>query len=54
MEEPLKLDGETAEEWAERFFEFEKCDACGKDREDHDIIPFVGHWFARCKTEKGG
>lgn len=45
----LKLDGMTAEEWAEEFFRFSYCEECGKDKEDHDIIPFLGHWFARCK-----
>lgn len=46
----MVLNGETAEQWAERMFEFEVCSECGKDKQDHDIIPFMGNWFARCKT----
>ena len=49
--EELKLDGLTAKEWAEQQFEFEYCAKCGGDAEDHDIIPFMGHWFARCKQK---
>ena len=41
--------GETAEEWGKRLFEFSYCEECGGDYEDHDIIPFLGNWFARCK-----
>lgn len=45
------LHGETAEQWAERMFEFETCAECGKDKEGHDIIEFMGSWRARCKSK---
>lgn len=48
---PLKLAGQTAQEWADEMFEFEYCSECGKDKEDHFILPFNGNWFAKCKTE---
>lgn len=48
---PVMLHGETAEQWADRMFEFETCSDCGKDKEDHDIIEFMGSWFARCKSK---
>lgn len=46
----LYLNGETAKEWADNMFRYEYCQECGKDQEDHDIIPFMGNWFARCKS----
>jgi len=49
--ESLNIEGQTAEEWADEFFRFELCEVCGGDKADHDIIPFNGHWFARCKKK---
>ena len=42
---------ETAEEWAKRQFEFEYCDECHGDVEDHDYVLLLGNWFAKCKKE---
>ena len=50
MNNEIKLDGMTAKEWATELFQFSYCEECGKDKEDHDIIPFLGHWFARCRS----
>jgi hypothetical protein len=44
-----KLNGETWDEWADRLFEFNYCDSCGKDKEDHIPGSFFGNWFAWCK-----
>lgn len=44
-----KIDGVTAEEWADRLFEFENCEECHRGKEGHTIIVFMGNWFARCK-----
>lgn len=38
------------QEWAEELFEYEYCGECGGDAKDHDIIPFLGNWFARCRV----
>jgi len=38
------------QEWLKELFEFENCSECGKGAENHDAIPFMGNWFARCKT----
>jgi hypothetical protein len=46
------LNGETAEEWATREFEFDDCEECGRGAEGHDIVPFLGNWFARCKPKR--
>jgi hypothetical protein len=35
-------------EWLVQQFEFEYCSECGGDENDHDAIPFMGNWFARC------
>lgn len=51
MTELLDIDGVSAEEWADEYFEFSYCDQCGGDAQDHDYILFMGHWFARCKDE---
>ena len=48
---PLKLDGVTAEEWAKEYFEYTRCESCEHDIEAHLIIPFNGHWFAKCLKE---
>lgn len=47
----LVLDNQTADQWGEFMFEIENCPECGRDREDHFIIPFMGHWFAKCLKE---
>ena len=41
---------ETPESWLKRLFEFEYCDECGGDVEDHEVclIPGMGTYFARC------
>lgn len=38
--------------WLEELFEFENCATCGKGAENHDAIPFIDNWFARCKPIK--
>jgi hypothetical protein len=48
---PLRLDDMTAEQWANMMFECSLCEDCMLDQDEHDIIPFNGHWFARCKHE---
>jgi hypothetical protein len=35
-------------------FEFEYCESCGGDAEDHDAVPFLGGWFARCRVSFNG
>ena len=42
---------DSPEAWAARLFADELCPECGGDVEDHDIIEFIGGWFARCKAE---
>lgn len=37
------------QEWAKELFEYEYCAECGGDETNHDIIPFFGNWFARCR-----
>jgi len=44
-----KINGQTADEWASQLFEFDNCNECHKGKENHDIIEFMGNWFARCK-----
>jgi hypothetical protein len=47
---------ETPDEWLERLFEFNYCDECGKDAEDHEVcvVPGTGTNFARClRTNEG-
>ena len=41
---------ETPEEWLENLYEFEFCQECGFDAEDHEvcIVPVTGSYFARC------
>lgn len=41
-----------AAEWLEALFEFELCEECGGDAEDHDAVPLLGNWFARCRAER--
>ncbi len=47
--------GRTAEEFMAELFEYELCDECGGDADEHDICmgPF-GLWFARCRRPKEG
>ena len=47
---------ETPKEWLEHLFEFNYCDECGGDAEDHDIcfVPGFGNYFARCKPAGEG
>ena len=39
-------------EWLKEQFEYECCDECGGGTEDHDAVPLLGNWFARCKKER--
>lgn len=48
--EELELDGQTFAEWAAELFEFELCEECGGDAEDHEARIVMGHWFAKCKS----
>jgi hypothetical protein len=52
MKDQRDIDGVTSKEWAENQFEFEYCNNCHGDIEDHDYILVLGHWFARCKKEE--
>lgn len=40
--------GEDPQEWLERLFSDEYCAECGGDAPDHEAVPFMGNWFARC------
>lgn len=44
---PSRID---PQEWLKAFFEFEYCDECGGDADDHEvcIVPGTGTYFARC------
>ena len=44
-----KINGQTADEWATELFEFENCSECHRGKEGHDIVEFMGNWFAKCK-----
>lgn len=50
--DPPEVDanGITAQEFAENMFEFEYCEECNGDADDHLFVigPF-GAWFAFCK-----
>ena len=48
MAQTYRIDGLTGPEWLEQLFEYEYCDECGKDAEDHQAVPFMGGWFACC------
>lgn len=41
---------ETPDEWINKLFEFNFCDVCGGDVEDHEVclVPGFGTYFARC------
>jgi hypothetical protein len=44
--------GQTAQEWAEVFFEYEYCGECLGDISEHDfVIGPWGGWFALCQHE---
>jgi hypothetical protein len=47
---------ETPDEWLNELFEFNFCDVCGGDVEDHDVclVPGIGTYFARCRRANGG
>lgn len=40
-----------ADEWLREQFEHEYCAECHGDERDHDAIPFLGNWFARCHVD---
>ncbi len=42
---------ETAEEFLEQLFEFEYCDECDGDVQDHDAVIVMGNWFAMCRDD---
>ena len=46
---------ETPDEWINKLFEFNFCDVCGGDVEDHEVclVPGMGTYFARCKRMVG-
>lgn len=44
-----EVEGETFKQWADRLFEFEFCEQCGGDTEDHTPLLVMGHWVAMCK-----
>ena len=43
------VNGQTWSEWADELFEFEFCENCGGDTEDHLPMLALGHWVAVCK-----
>ena len=45
-------DGSTYTEWATSLFEFEFCESCGGDTEDHTPLLVFGNWVAMCKLEE--
>lgn len=48
--------GRTWEEFVAESFQFEYCEECGGDGEDHLPCLVLGNWFAMCKftpLEKG-
>lgn len=58
MKEIRDTEGRTADEFLAELFEFEYCEECGGDVEDHDPIPMtLGAYsdgvlfFARCRSE---
>ena len=40
-----------ADVWLAELFQFEFCEECGHDAEDHIAVPFLGNWFAICKND---
>ena len=49
----LDRNGSTATEFLAELFKFESCPDCGGDAADHEPLPLLGGWFAKCKTRKG-
>lgn len=49
--EAYAIDGFTWKQWAGNLFQFEFCDECGGDADDHEPMIFMGNWFAKCKKE---
>lgn len=48
----VEMDEQERTEWLQEQFEYEYCDECGGDAEDHDCVPCpLGNPFARCKRE---
>ncbi|HKZ20338.1 MAG TPA: hypothetical protein VJQ57_09525 [Acidimicrobiia bacterium] len=45
--------GQTFEEWAVETFEYELCEECHGDPEDHEPWVIMGNWFAHCKNVPG-
>ena len=52
FEETHRVEGETFTEWANRLFEFEFCENCGGDTEDHFPLLVNEHWVAMCKLDE--
>lgn len=46
---------ETPDEWINKLFEFNLCDVCGGDVQDHELclVPGIGTYFARCRRADG-
>ena len=47
----------TAQQWLEKLFEFEYCDECGKDADEHEAIllgmgEYGANSFALCLTDE--
>lgn len=47
-----EVEGETFQQWADRLFEFEFCEQCGGDTEDHTPLLVLGRWVAMCKLDE--
>lgn len=43
-----KIDGQTAQEWSDEYFQASDCTCCGKGPDHHVIIDLGGLWFAKC------
>ncbi len=50
----VDVDGLTAKEWAAPMFEYQYCDECGGDKDDHAYVLILGgRWFAYCLRTMG-
>jgi hypothetical protein len=47
---PDAIEQMGGEDWLKQLFEFETCGECGGDAKDHEAIPVMGNWFARCRN----
>ncbi len=45
----IRQDGQTAAEWLHSMFEFELCEECGHDEEDHEVrLDVFGLFHSYC------